>query len=292
MDDGRFDSLVKAHAAAVGSRRRLLGALSAGLLSAPPVALSGDLAMAKKRKKKKTPVVPNCNGGVPINGACCTPATCSARGKNCGDLEDGCGGTLQCGSCSGQETCGGGNPGTPGVCGCTKAACADAECGQRPDGCGGTLTCIPAADANTCWVLAGDEDPFGPSARIKVDDDLTISVNGQVVARNNDERAGEIGPFVFPAEPGDELRVVATDVQAGFRELGSLYLWSAGSGGRELSDGIARTASPNAAGTFFDESFEICLERGQLCTSSFQCCGGSCCGSEVDPTDRCRGGCG
>jgi hypothetical protein len=292
MDEARFDSLAKVHAAAIGSRRRLVGALAAGLLAATPAALGGDRVAAKnkkrKTKKKKTQsTVPPCG-----NGECCTPTTCAKQGKTCGALADGCGGTLQCGSCAAPQTCGGGNPGTPGVCGCTKATCAAGECGRRADGCGGTLTCIPATDGNTCWVLAGGDDPFGPAARIRVDDDLTVFVNGQVVARDDDGQAGDIGPFVFPAEPGDTLRIVATDVGAGSRELGALHLWSASSGARNLTDGVSRTSSPQPAGTFFDESFDICLERGQLCRSYRDCCGGSCCGSENDPTDRCRGGCG
>jgi hypothetical protein len=33
-------------------------------------------------------------------GGTCTPTTCAAEGKNCGSIDDGCGGTLWCGSCS------------------------------------------------------------------------------------------------------------------------------------------------------------------------------------------------
>ncbi len=43
----------------------------------------------------------------------CTPTTCSAQGKNCGSISDGCGGTLNCGSCTSPNTC------TNNVCGCT-----------------------------------------------------------------------------------------------------------------------------------------------------------------------------
>src|SRR5262249_25371864 len=45
----------------------------------------------------------------------CTPTTCAAAGKNCGSISDGCGGTLNCGSCTAPETCGGG--GVANVCG-------------------------------------------------------------------------------------------------------------------------------------------------------------------------------
>jgi hypothetical protein len=38
----------------------------------------------------------------------CVPTTCAAQGATCGDLPDGCGGTLKCGGCSGGDTCGGG----------------------------------------------------------------------------------------------------------------------------------------------------------------------------------------
>lgn len=45
----------------------------------------------------------------------CRPTTCTARGKNCGTLPDGCGGTLACGRCTSPATCGGG--GVANVCG-------------------------------------------------------------------------------------------------------------------------------------------------------------------------------
>ncbi|MCK5800425.1 MAG: hypothetical protein KAI47_24720 [Deltaproteobacteria bacterium] len=48
----------------------------------------------------------------------CTPGTCVA-GLSCGDVADGCGGTLSCGECT-SGTCGGG--GTVGVCGCAATA--------------------------------------------------------------------------------------------------------------------------------------------------------------------------
>ena len=83
-------------------------------------------------------------------GGGCVAATCRTA-FDCGDLDDGCGGTLHCGdTCAGGETCGGG--GTPNVCGCTPTTCATAgaNCGTIPDGCGGTLTCGECGAPDTC----------------------------------------------------------------------------------------------------------------------------------------------
>jgi hypothetical protein len=45
----------------------------------------------------------------------CTPTTCCALNANCGSLPDGCGGTLDCGTCTAPLSCGG--DGTPNHCG-------------------------------------------------------------------------------------------------------------------------------------------------------------------------------
>jgi hypothetical protein len=67
----------------------------------------------------------------------CTPTTCAAQGANCGTIDDGCGTTLECGTCTLPDTCGGG--GADNVCGCI-ADCTDRVCGS--DGCGGSCgTC-------------------------------------------------------------------------------------------------------------------------------------------------------
>jgi len=65
-----------------------------------------------------------CCGGACINGAppgskpfgiCCTPTTCAAQNAECGSLADGCGKTLDCGTCATPATCGGG--GVANTCG-------------------------------------------------------------------------------------------------------------------------------------------------------------------------------
>ncbi|WP_422889597.1 hypothetical protein [Nannocystis pusilla] len=53
----------------------------------------------------------------------CVPTDCAAAGAVCGELADGCGGTMNCGTCPGDQVCGNGVP--PGQCGA--AACKPAE---------------------------------------------------------------------------------------------------------------------------------------------------------------------
>ena len=81
-------------------------------------------------------------------GNCCTPSTCAAQGKDCGTISDGCGGMLDCGSCTAPETCGGG--GTPNVCGtttlpppCPGISVPPQECGSGPPG---SCRCVALCD--------------------------------------------------------------------------------------------------------------------------------------------------
>jgi hypothetical protein len=98
----------------------------------------------------------NTDGSVP-----CTPTTCAALGYNCGKAGDGCGGTLNCGSCTNPAYCGGGgfnvcggNDGinTDGSVICTPTTCAKLgyNCGAAADGCGGTLNCGTCTDPQYC----------------------------------------------------------------------------------------------------------------------------------------------
>jgi hypothetical protein len=83
--------------------------------------------------------------GADMTGAGCGLRTCASEGAQCGPIGDGCGGVLQCGTCTAPQTCGGG--GTPFVCGgtsgCVPRTCASAgaNCGPLGDGCGALLQC-------------------------------------------------------------------------------------------------------------------------------------------------------
>ena len=67
----------------------------------------------------------------PCLGVCTPTTSCSAQGKVCGTIPDGCGGTLNCGTCGPGQSCQGGQC----VSGCT-ASCSGKQCGD--DGCGGS----------------------------------------------------------------------------------------------------------------------------------------------------------
>jgi hypothetical protein len=75
--------------------------------------------------------------------------SCQSLGKNCGRIQDGNGGFLECGTCADDEVCGA--DGIANVC-CTPTTCAEqsANCGMLPDGCGGVLECGTCGANETC----------------------------------------------------------------------------------------------------------------------------------------------
>jgi hypothetical protein len=90
----------------------------------------------------------------PITTSCPNPKTCISLGITCGKAGDGCGGTIDCGTCTPPETCGGG--GKASQCGdstpCKPKTCQDlnANCGQQGDGCGNVIQCGTCNLPQTC----------------------------------------------------------------------------------------------------------------------------------------------
>jgi hypothetical protein len=99
--------------------------------------------------------------GVEVNLVCapadagadaCVPKTTCPTGDNCGTVSNGCGGTVNCGSCTLPQTCGGGTPSNPNVCGCTPTSTqcpAGDVCGTVNDSCGNPINC-GSCEAGTC----------------------------------------------------------------------------------------------------------------------------------------------
>ncbi|MCO4762984.1 MAG: hypothetical protein KC502_15820, partial [Myxococcales bacterium] len=90
------------------------------------------------------------SGTAGVDAGGCPPKTCASAGANCGTMPDGCGGTLNCGQCTGGQVCGAGN-----ICGntpCQKQTCqqVSAACGTATDGCGGTQSCGDCSGGQAC----------------------------------------------------------------------------------------------------------------------------------------------
>jgi hypothetical protein len=86
-----------------------------------------------------------------VRGTICVPTTCAAQNATCGTISDGCGGTLNCGTCADPQVCG--SYVVPEKQCCTPTdSCAShpAECGVISDGCGHTINCGSCTLPETC----------------------------------------------------------------------------------------------------------------------------------------------
>ncbi len=100
-------------------------------------------------------------GASPVDGGACVPKTCAQLGLNCGSNANGCGGVLDCGTCTAPALCGGGGfsvcggpisaeGGTVAACVPTTCALLGAGCGTVGDGCGGVLDCGTCTGSAFC----------------------------------------------------------------------------------------------------------------------------------------------
>jgi hypothetical protein len=126
------------------------GLLMCGACNAPQTCGGGGL-----------PNVCGGNGGGGDAGVTmCVPRTCASAMANCGPIGDGCGGSLQCGSCVAPNICGGG--GTPSVCGGGNAD-AGTQCTnlcQRQVSCDGGTTSISGTVFAPTPPQFGNPDPL------------------------------------------------------------------------------------------------------------------------------------
>ncbi len=119
------------------------------------------------------------DGGLPAASAACVPNTCAGLGLTCGRNADGCGGVVDCGTCSAPDFCGGGgfsrcgatslDGGPAPPCVPTTCPALGAGCGTAGDGCGGILDCgscgAPAFCGGGGFSACGGHGPSGsPSA--------------------------------------------------------------------------------------------------------------------------------
>lgn len=107
----------------------------------------------------------------------CSLVSCASAMANCGPVGDGCGGYLNCGTCTPPQTCGGG--GVPSQCGgsmgCTARTCLsqNANCGPVGDGCGSIINCGTCSGVGETCGGGGTPNRCGTSGSGLVDGGCT-----------------------------------------------------------------------------------------------------------------------
>lgn len=81
----------------------------------------------------------------------CRPSSCAELGSDCGEVADGCGGTLRCGVCGEGLVCGGG--GAPNVC---APFCDDGWCWQNPLPQGNALLGVWRSPRGALWTVGAN----------------------------------------------------------------------------------------------------------------------------------------
>ncbi len=79
----------------------------------------------------------------------CIPVTECLPGFECGEQNDGCGDTIDCGTCSGEDTCEA-NVCVPPACIPATECTIGFECGTDDNGCDGTIDCGTCSGQDTC----------------------------------------------------------------------------------------------------------------------------------------------
>lgn len=133
MDSRRFDALTRVLSSS-DSRRRVLGLLaSLPVIGGVPVIFASQETAGKGRHKHH-------KHGKHKKG--CKPITCTSLNRSCGQVSDGCGGQLNCGTCS--------NP-TPLCINNVCTPCAtDAQCGTGAAPYCVLGSCVPCRTSADC----------------------------------------------------------------------------------------------------------------------------------------------
>ncbi|OGZ29129.1 MAG: hypothetical protein A2562_00750, partial [Candidatus Nealsonbacteria bacterium RIFOXYD1_FULL_39_11] len=180
----------------------------------------------------------------------CTPATCLGLGKNCGTVSDGCGGSLNCGSCGTGYAC------TSNVCvqNTPSPSCGDGTCN-------GTETCsmcsqdcgsCPVSGENDYYVSpSGDDSNPGTLAQPfkTIQKCADIAMPGRTCyLRQGTYRetvtpahsGNSTAPITFKSYPGERATISGADILAGpwTQHQGSIYKttmdWDLGRGKNQI----------------------------------------------------------
>jgi hypothetical protein len=236
-----------------------------------------------------------CGGGVvtgPGGGPCVPIITCPPN--SCGPIADGCGNSINCGTCL-TGACGG--AGVPSQCGggnvCipfTQAvACGTKTCGYAPDGCGNVYTCgalngaCPAGEA--CGLFAPDQCGSLTGPCIQNGSATKCVSNSQCCSGN----CGALGTCIAAACKNIGVACgTGNDCCSGTctgglcASNGSLCLASGSSCNVDMD-----CCSKGCIGGKCSTATSYCLQDGDACTDEHQCCGGACNGATATKAGTC-----
>ncbi len=188
----------------------------------------------------------------------CQAGTCTSLKKDCGSVPDGCGGTLDCGTCTGGQVCG---AVTANVCGaCTPKTCTQlgAACGVVGDGCGGTVDCGACTGGNrSLWLNCGGPNYWSSDSYfvdlMKQADDWRPSSGTVAVDANG---------WITSLAAGQTARTyVAFDVSDGHYPTGTYTLLWEGKGTFSLGGTVNRTITTTGTGS---TTFDITTNKPSL----------------------------
>jgi hypothetical protein len=203
-----------------------------------------------------TGVNQTCGGGTPSQpGVCgCTPTTCAAERKDCGEIPNGCGGPeLDCGTCTGGDSC------VNNVCGCLPPS-EDLQAAIDAAAAGATLTLCPGT-----WTV---------SSTISITKNLNLVGAGagqSILDGGNAVRVLHIASGVTVTLRDLTITKGRASTGGGILNLGTLTL-----GGVSVTGNTAPGTTPTGGigGGIFNDSGTVTLAAGSRVTSNSTQLGG------------------
>jgi hypothetical protein len=124
-----------------------------------PAGCSGNLSAQEKVLLYMLFDLASCvtTGGPPTPPMCTALDNTACTTGVCGKMPNGCGGTLDCGSCPSGQICGLDNLCAPATCQTSSCQAQGATCGTVADGCGGTLTCPMCSAGQQCGLYTPNQ---------------------------------------------------------------------------------------------------------------------------------------
>jgi len=202
-----------------------------------------------------------CAGGeVCDDGACCAPLACGDPGAECGDLDDGCGQMLSCGSCGANAECS-----VDHQCECLHVECEGVCCNPEETCEGGQCYyCVPNCLGKTC----GDDDGCGGLCDGDCPEDQVCS--GGVCVCEFAECAGACCAENEACEGGQCVCVPdCTEKPCGGADGCGGLCDGVCIGNADCVDGVCVCQDPECGG--------LCCEVGESCVDDV-CCAAATCG--------------